>query len=337
MGNRLFLFIVSFLLILSSYLIFNNQSAFAEDTNRLNNNITLTKDQTVNKDYFASGNNVILSGTVNGDAYLSGGNIIVDGTINGDLLAAGGTITIKGNVVNNIRVAAGQVTILGNVGRNVTIAAGQIILTREAKITGSLTYWSSSKAYIQPGAVITGRTTQNVPPQKIPTRNIIGDITRALITLKILNLLSYFILGLILLKLLPIHTRRKINILQTKPWISLGTGFLTVILFPFIFLILLITIIGIPIALILLAAFLILAYISVIFVSFWFGQIILNSLGTKNKGVWALLVGLIIYEMLTIIPLIGWIVSLFTLFFGVGGLVLAEKSLFQDLRSKKII
>ena len=54
----------------------------------------LGSDEVINKDVFAVGDRVDVSGTVNGDVYALGSEIFVDGTVNGDLLAAGGTVNI---------------------------------------------------------------------------------------------------------------------------------------------------------------------------------------------------------------------------------------------------
>lgn len=100
--------------------------------------VTLGKTEVVNKDYFAAGDTVIVSGTVNGDAFVAGRMIIVDGTINGDLLAAGGTIQVLGAVKNNIRAAGGTITVSSSVGGNVTLAGGNVSIANTAVIAGSV-------------------------------------------------------------------------------------------------------------------------------------------------------------------------------------------------------
>lgn len=100
--------------------------------------VTLEKTETVNRDYFAAGDTVRISGTVNGDAYIAGGTVFIDGTINGDLLVAGGTIQINGTVKNDVRAIGGTVNFGGPVGGNVTAGAGTIMVTPQAKIGGSM-------------------------------------------------------------------------------------------------------------------------------------------------------------------------------------------------------
>src|SRR5262245_39250872 len=77
----------------------------------LRKHVIVPAGQVINRDYFAFGEIVEISGTVNGDVYAAGAHVAVDGTVNGDLLAAGGTVAISGTVARDARVAGGQVTI----------------------------------------------------------------------------------------------------------------------------------------------------------------------------------------------------------------------------------
>lgn len=89
-------------------------------------------------DYFATGNNIEISGEVTGDLYLFGQQIVIDGKIHGDALIAGGTIDIPGEIGGNIRAIGGQILITGNVGHNVTLIGGNAQLISPSKILGSL-------------------------------------------------------------------------------------------------------------------------------------------------------------------------------------------------------
>lgn len=100
--------------------------------------VTLEKNETVNRDYFAAGDTVRILGTINGDAYIAGGTVFIDGAINGDLLVAGGTIQISGTVKNDVRALGGTVNFGNTVGGNVTVGAGTAMFSPQAKIGGSL-------------------------------------------------------------------------------------------------------------------------------------------------------------------------------------------------------
>jgi cytoskeletal protein CcmA (bactofilin family) len=94
--------------------------------------------QVIDRDAFAAGPLVEISGTVNGDLYAAGGQVLIDGRVNGDVLVAGGRVMLSGAVAQNVRVAGGQVSLSGTVGRNVTVFGGNVELTPGAVIAGSL-------------------------------------------------------------------------------------------------------------------------------------------------------------------------------------------------------
>jgi len=366
----------------------------AQNNDKKPKNVVLAKDEVVNKDYFAAGDSVTLSGTVNGDAYLAGGNVIVEGTINGDLLVAGGMVEIRGKITDNVRAVGGQIVISAQVGKNLTVAGGtvnltdsakiggslvagtgtlsvfspvgkdlnigvgqvtlgntigggvragvgQLTLTPNAKVSGDLIYWSDAQAQIQSGAQVLGQTTHNLPPAKAlkeakPAR-ILGIFTGASLALKIASFLWALIIGLLLLKFFPVYSRRTIEVMIKKPWASLGMGLLILILTPIIFLILLITVLGIPIAFVLLVTFLIIAYLAKIFVSIFIGQKVLRYFGSKTGSNWALLLGLVVYGIVTLIPILGPVVSLLVVIFGLGAVFLEEKDFYHQLRSKNLV
>lgn len=101
-------------------------------------NIVVKKDEVIDRDFFAAGESVTISGIVNGDVYAAGANVMVDGKINGDLLAGAGTVTLLGEVSDDVRVGGGNILINGTIGKNLTVGGGNITITKEAKIGGSL-------------------------------------------------------------------------------------------------------------------------------------------------------------------------------------------------------
>src|SRR3989304_8346367 len=103
------LFIGALILLLSSLTLFVPNAQAKGNPEPVS--MVLARNEVVNKDYFAAGDTVTISGIVNGDAYLAGGSVLIDGTINGDLLVAGGTIQIQGPVKNDVRAAGGMITL----------------------------------------------------------------------------------------------------------------------------------------------------------------------------------------------------------------------------------
>ncbi len=346
----------------------------------------------INKDYFAYGERVEISGTVNGDVYAAGGQILVDGKINGDLLAAGGKVNIAGTVSQDVRIAGGQITINGKIGRNLTVAggnvelthpatirggivaaggsislaapvgkdmkvaarnltvsnkingslhaaAGDIRLTSKAVVTGDLSYWSGKTASIDEGAKVGGVVTQKIPGEvfKHSSEKMWGFVAGLILFLKTISFISTLILGLLFIYFFPSYSRSVVSTISNKPLASLGSGFLVFTLTPSVVLFLLITVVGIPLALILSAAYFIGLYLVRIFAILWVGITLFERFGKKVRSGWALVIGLLIYSLLTLIPVIGAIVALFVMLFGLGAALLADRELYLAARAKEMI
>jgi cytoskeletal protein CcmA (bactofilin family) len=354
--------------------------------------VSLPADAVINKDYFAYGKRVEISGTVNGDVYVAGGQILVDGQINGDLLAAGGKITISGRVSQDVRVAGGRIAITGVVGRNLTVAGGEVDLTdsaaihggvvaaggslglaapiggdamlaaghvtvsnrvggsievatgdlrltSKAAVSGDVTYRSSKTASIDPGATIGGVVVQKsmseFPRPRVGT--LLAAAAGALFLAKLVSFVSTLVLGLLFLSLFPRYTRSTIETLKKRPWVSLGLGFVVLVITPIVALLLLVTLLGAPLALILTALYLVGIYLGRVFVILWAGMALFAWRNKQVRDVWALVVGLVVYSVLTVIPFIGGLVTLFVILFGLGAILLADRSLYVVAREKEIV
>lgn len=353
--------------------------ALASNQNKVS---VLPKTETVNKDYFASGNTVAVDGTVNGDVYAAGGQVTVNGTINGDLLASGGTITVSGKINGNIRAAGGQIIITGTVTKNVTLAGGtvqvsgsgdingnmvvaagnlilsspvdgsltaavgsatisdrvggdinaatgQLTLTSSAKVGGQLSYMSRNTAAIDSGASIGGSVTRKEPPISR------SPIPRSVPIL--LGLLANIIIGGLLLVLLPHYTKRIIAKLGQHTWQSMLWGFLGLVITPIIGAILLVTIIGIPFAILLGVLYGIGVWIAPIWTIIAVGLFVTNRF-SPNSPTWvALVFGALLYMLIQLIPIVGGIVATLAVLFGFGAALLASRDLFAQLREDRLI
>ncbi len=357
--------------------------------------VILAQNQVVNHDYFAAGNNVIVSGTVNGDAYIAGGNVDIEGKINGDLLVAGGQVNVRGDITQNVRAAGGNVHISGRVGRNVSVAGGTIdiartasvsgsldgvggnfslfgpvgkdvylaggnvelsnviggnanmrvgtlILSPQAKISQNLSYSSPEKARIATGALVQGKTYYTAAPvreraQTSSLQNMWKLILGMYIALKLIGLVASLVIGLLLIRFMPNYMSRTADVLQKDFWRSLGVGFLTLILVPFVVILLFITLVGVPIALITIVSVIMIIYLAHIFAAVvigrWFGQLLKKQYGKYS----AFILGLVIYFILSFISPINLLLAFVVTFVGVGAVMIEELKFYKELRSKKLI
>jgi hypothetical protein len=110
-----------------------------------------------------------------------------------------------------------------------------------------------------------------------------------------------------------------------------------VIVIPVICVLLFATVLAIPIALILTAAFFILLYWARIFAISRIGEAILGRFRAVPGRVSAFLVGLIVYYLLAIIPVIGWLVIILVVLFGLGAELTARKRFYTTARQQQML
>lgn len=318
---------------------------------------------TVNGDVYVFGGNVLVDGTVNGDLIAAGGAVNVTGKITQNIRVAGGQVTINGEVGRNLSVVGGNVEISGSstIGGSVTIAGGNVNLnapvklgakvaggnvvvsnsiggdlesyvgklrlSSKATVSGDVTYWSDNQVTIDSGAKVSGKVTKNSPINtEFDQKKFLGVISGLSLFFKIASLVSTFVLGLLVILLLPIFTKNTLETLRKKPWPSAGAGLIALIVTPIVAVILFITLLGIPLALIILPVYFVILYISRIFVVLWAGQEILKQVNNKSSEVWAFLVGVIVYGVLTFIPFVGGWISFLVIIFGLGAVLLTLKN-----------
>lgn len=328
---------------------------------------------TVNGDTYVGGGNVLVDGTINGDLFVGGGSVTIRGNILKDLRAAGGQVSVAGKVEGNVTAAGGNVDIQDSaqisgsvtgaggdikifspIGRGATLAGGNVTignsingdilagvgnlaLTSNAQAQ-NVTYYSSKKADIQEGAQIKGQISQKLPPKAKEKQETAKKIlTGARLIFAILSLVSSLIIGYIFTKFLPNFTNSAALRIRKNPFGMFLAGFLALVLIPILSVLLLITVVGIPIGLITLVGYAISLYLSKLFVAVAVGQVILSRDKRSQDLFLALAGGLIAYLVLTLIPVIGPIVTFLTLTVGLGTILFTKKEFIQNFRDKKLL
>lgn len=315
-------------------------------------------DGTISGDLIVAAQNITVNGQIEGDIIAVGDNIIINGEVGGNIRVAGQLLTINGTALRNLN-AYGRTLILGEnsrigwdaylaalsaeingtidgslngnldqaningkIGKNLNLKsnnelADSITITPSAIINGDFIYTSNNLAKISNQANIAG---------KIEQKNKESQTDSSFFWLweKLFAFISALIVGLIIIYPGKNITQKIVSELGLKPLKSLGFGFASLIITPFILLFLGITIIGLPLALITGTAFFTLAYVAKIFTSLYIGQIILKFLPkyTDPSLFWPLLLGLIISYLLFLIPFLGWLLFLISLCLGLGAFIL---------------
>ena len=108
---------------------------------------------------------------------------------------------------------------------------------------------------------------------------------------------------------------------------SLGLGFMFMVCIPIAMIILLITVIGIPIAIIAFFVYAILIYIAKIPVATFVGEKIIRALGKQGEPslIWSMLLGLVVLTLLLNIPYLEWPLYFLVLFTGFGAILSSQR------------
>jgi len=313
---------------------------------------------TVKGDAYVVGGQVFVTGTIDGDLLAVGATISISGVVTQNVRVLGSQVIVTGNVGRNLSVAAmnlqltnaakigGGITVASSnailaapiakdariAGRNLTVAniiggdveaAVEVIrLTSKAKIGGDFTYWSNRTASIDKEALVEGAVLRKTPQKLIELEQIFGSFTSFVKPfLGLASLFASLILGLLLIQTTPEYSRAVVTTLRKRRWRSFTTGVMALLLIPLLFGVLIITIVGIPLGFVLLMLSSVILYVARIFVMLWMGTLIFERLGKQVPDAWAFGVGLILYSLLVLIPLVGWAVSFFAVVFGLGAAI----------------
>jgi hypothetical protein len=141
------------------------------------------------------------------------------------------------------------------------------------------------------------------------------------------SFVSLFLGGIIMLSFYRRHTIMVADRVVSFPLKSLELGLLFFICVPIGALILCITVIGLPIGLVTLAAYFVFLYVSSIYVALTIGREILERITKQDvRIVWHMVLGLFIITALSLIPYyVGWLVRLICILFGLGGMLMTGK------------
>jgi cytoskeletal protein CcmA (bactofilin family) len=297
-------------------------SAVAADVLTAGGNVTILSD--VQDDVRAVGGTVTVGGAVSGDVAAVAGQTSLTGEgIAGDVLWAGGALTVNAPVDGTLRLAGGEVYINAPVAGDVHFRGEQLTLGSGARIEGDLSYRAPQEATIQEGAAVNGEITYEERPSVQPGR---ADLAAGLAVFASVAFLMGILMRLTGALVLGLGARPfaldLARVVRERPWASLGKGFVALVITPVLGALLLATIVGVPLGILTFVGYAV-ALIAAALLS----PVLLGSLlhawrrGGEERVSWAtILLGVLIFILLTLIPIIGWIIELILLLMVLGGL-----------------
>jgi cytoskeletal protein CcmA (bactofilin family) len=301
----------------------------------------------VNGDVYCAGQQVIISGTVKGDVICAAQTVTISGKVEGSVRVAGQLVTLQNTVERSVSIVADQITLekkavigrdatlagstlemdgvikrdaviasgnttlTGAIDRNVRVVGNQLELRDKAVIGGALQYTSSDSAEIAKTATVKGSVTHHTP-QRNKERKIFnfGSFVIAFVMLTFSALL--------LVLLLPQQVHRVSMIAANSLGKTILAGVLVSLAMPFVLIGLGLTLVGLPVAIFGLLAWILVMMLSGPIAAYYLGSMVLSK--AKNPVV-IMLLGSVLLVILYYIPLVGWFFAMVAYFIGTGAIV----------------
>ncbi|MDD2681144.1 MAG: polymer-forming cytoskeletal protein [Patescibacteria group bacterium] len=324
------------------------------------NNIIVDGD--INGDLIALAKTITINGRLDGDLIALAQTIVVNGEINGNLRSISNTATINGSIARNVNFvgnnlnieknaqinwdlvtgalntdikgtikgnvdgSSDSISLAGKIGKNFNFShssqAQKITISPEANINGDFLYSEGSYLNISEQANITGKT------ESIKKENTDKKDTTRKVWSFIYKIFAVLVIGLVLSTLGKKHLINLSKSLKENINKSLTWGLLTSLIVPLVAIILTFSIIGMPLALILVIFWITLLCLGKIIIAILVGKYLLDKF-SKNKQNFtlALIVGVIILWSLCVIPYLGWLISFVASSFGLGAILIYFKKI----------
>lgn len=318
---------------------------------------TVTVDGSVSGDLIVAARSVHVTGRVEGDIIAAGQEIVIDGAVGGNIRAAANSLTINGSVARNVNAfgslvvlgpssrigwdvflagaaaevrgniegglsgGSGTLLIAGRIGKDVNLnlpqknGATELTVAPATIVGGNLNYTSEQPAVISEQASIAGEIHHSAPAAQ-PRPSLLSWLWN-----RLFMIFGAFLTGLTLIYLTRGHAVKIANSIMEKPAHTILSGLILLFILPPIAVALMITLIGFPLALIILALWLTTIYVGKILVAIALGQKVLSLIQkTSDKNIQAMIIGVIIIWLIAGIPYVGWLFCLAASILGIGGL-----------------
>ena len=263
--------------------------------------------------------------TVMGDVVRFGGPVRVAGRVTGDVVALGGSATVSGDVEGDV-VALGGSAALGpgaRVDGDVIAPAGTARIGARARVGGEVVHGEGSLD-VDPSASVAGGFQRANAERFGPAFGLLGLVGPAASGLTFLGSWGVgtavsLMLGLLLLWLGPVAARAAFDAARDAPGEVVGAGFAFVLGLPVFVVLALVTVVGIPLAVVAaltIPPLLALGYAA----SGWLlGRALVRA---PRNGYLAFLVGWGILRLVALVPIASWLAGGAATIFGCGALAL---------------
>jgi cytoskeletal protein CcmA (bactofilin family) len=338
---------------------------------RRGRDVVVAAGETLDGTLVAAGKSVRVDGTIQGDLIVAAAHVDVRGTVRGDLVVAARAVEVAGTVQGSVYAAAGSLTVRGRVGRGLYAAnrstaleagsgvggdvalvgrsasldgpveGGASILAHDAEVSGRIgrdVRFRGDRLAVRAPARVKGTIHADVRRASAVTVDDAASVTGPVLTRVVSRAAGWYgeprvwfwavtrFFGAVLLGWIGLIVTPTLIVASAdgvRSWQrSLGWGLLTLVGGPVAMLLLAVTLVGIPLALILLGFYLFGLYAAKVVVGLALGRALLRPRGTPRRdALWALVIGLALITLAASVPWLGGPVRLVVTCLGAGALV----------------
>jgi uncharacterized RDD family membrane protein YckC len=274
-----------------------------------------------------SSNHIEADEKVAGDVVSVMGGNVVDGMVSHDVRAVMGNNVVNGTVGHDVITVMGETTINGTVDHNVRGTMGGITLGPNAVVRGDIINVGGS-LHRDPGAVVRGRVINqsfdahhrfepNVTWRHEDGRSDWAELVHNfLVAWRWVFTLIFIGFYALVTLVFPGAVRRCGDVLVERPGLTVLVSFAALLAVPLVFLLLLVTIIGIPVAILLLPCALIACLI--MGKAGFYGLVGRSITSGRLQAAGAVLLGGALCAVFYFIPILGIVLSVFVSILGFG-------------------
>jgi len=286
---------------------------------------TVIVDQPITDDLIVSGGVVRISAPVQ-SLIAAGGNVELNGPVEGDVIAAGGEVIINGDIGGKAVLAGGKVTVNGNISRNLIVYGGEVLIApsstigKDASISGGTVV---NKGHVAGVLHVSGKQVENLGTAGSTDIEIDKGEEWGLVFsfFKFAFGLGMLILGFILLTAAPKRFLGVAEDIRNSPLLDLAIGIAGLVAGLAILFLLMITIVGIPVAILITIFYVGAVLLSTLFVSMALGNMISNRIRWNLKNWQKYILGFVLLYASFLIPIAGTIVMLAAVSLGFGAIL----------------
>jgi cytoskeletal protein CcmA (bactofilin family) len=250
--------------------------------------------------------------------------------VNGSVMAFAASVTHEGSTAGDFAAFTGQGQIDGFIGGDSRFRGGNLIIGPNAQLAGKAGYKGDKQPDISPRAKLASPISVEIVKHR--PNYLSGRFYR----FAVLWTAAAFVFGLLLLFLMPDFFSQLVA-LGDRPGAPVGIGCLVLLVTPLAAVIVCITLVGIPIGITLLLLYIVALYSAQVFVGAWLGEKILGPGHGRSAQIARLAMGLVLLQVASYVPVLGAIVSAYTLVLGLGAITLITYERIRPATSRAVI